>query len=45
MPKLKMLNEEPVKDIDHDIARKYFENKDMVVPEPDAQRTQNFEAS
>lgn len=38
MPKLKMLNEEPIKSIDAQIATKYFENKDMCVPEPDAQR-------
>ena len=45
MPKLKMLNEEPVKEIDSEIARKYFENKDMIVPEPDAQRKYPAEVS
>jgi Leucine-rich repeat (LRR) protein len=38
IPKLTMLNEEPVKELDTTIATKYFENKGMEVPEPDAQK-------
>jgi hypothetical protein len=34
-----------VKPIDSEIARKYFENKDMIVPEPDAQRKYTAEVS
>lgn len=38
LPKLKILNEDAVKELDRDIAVRFFEDEGMPIPEPDAQR-------
>jgi hypothetical protein len=36
LPKLKILNEDAVKELDRDIALRFFEDEGLPVPEPDA---------
>jgi len=38
LPKLRMLNEDAVKELDRDIAVRFFEEEGMPVPSPDAQK-------
>lgn len=38
LPKLKILNEEAVKELDRDIAVRFFEDEGLPLPQPDAQK-------
>jgi len=38
LPKLRILNEDAVKELDRDIAVRFFEDEGMPLPQPDAQK-------